>query len=172
MAGTIAGALAGSVRALRPGAHGLLAASDWILGGVRKAALVLPDHDWVPGDLHPCAVRRARARGLRPHVAQPRYRGDHLVRGMMLLVRAMTRRTWPQIWKYFATVYVTGFGTGGWYDTLPVNLISAERDLGLRPQVARASIVLGTVLNKNVATMAVSCWLPSRRAHSSIAHHA
>jgi hypothetical protein len=36
-----------------------------------------------------------------------------------------------------------------------VNLISAERDLGLRPHVARASIVLGTVLNKNVATMAV-----------------
>src|SRR6185436_13652042 len=57
--------------------------------------------------------------------------------------------------KYFATVYVTGFGTGGSYDTLPVNLISAERDLGLRPQVARASIVLGTVLNKNVATMGV-----------------
>jgi hypothetical protein len=52
-------------------------------------------------------------------------------------------------------VYVTGFGTGGSYDTLPVNLISAERDLGLRPQVARASIVLGTVLNKNVATMGV-----------------
>ena len=74
---------------------------------------------------------------------------------MLLLVRATTRRTWPQIWKYFATVYVTGFGTGGWYDTLPVNLVSAERDLGLRPQVARASIVLGTVLNKNVATMGV-----------------
>jgi len=52
-------------------------------------------------------------------------------------------------------VYVTGFGTGGSYDTLPVNLISAERDLGLRPQVARASIVIGTVLNKNVATMGV-----------------
>jgi hypothetical protein len=32
---------------------------------------------------------------------------------MLLLVRATTRRTWPQIWKYFATVYVTGFGTGG-----------------------------------------------------------
>src|SRR6185295_13860987 len=28
-------------------------------------------------------------------------------------------------------------------------------DLGLRPEVARVSIVLGTVLNKNVATMAV-----------------
>jgi Na+/H+-dicarboxylate symporter len=74
---------------------------------------------------------------------------------MLLLVRATTKRTWPQIWKYFATVYVTGFGTGGSYDTLPVNLLSAERDLGLRPHVARTSIVLGTVLNKNVATMAV-----------------
>src|SRR4029077_19030329 len=34
-------------------------------------------------------------------------------------------------------------------------LVSAERDLGLRPEVAHVSIVLGTVLNKNVATMAV-----------------
>ena len=56
---------------------------------------------------------------------------------------------------YFTTVYVTGFGTGGSYDALPVNLLSAVRDLGLRPQVARSSIVLGTVLNKNLATMAV-----------------
>ena len=50
---------------------------------------------------------------------------------------------------------MAGFGTGGSYETLPVNLLSAERDLGLRPEVARVSIVLGTVLNKNVATMAV-----------------
>ena len=74
---------------------------------------------------------------------------------MIMLVAAITKRSWPQIWKYFATVYMTGFGTGGSYDTLPVNLLSAERDLGLRPEVARVSIVLGTVLNKNVATMAV-----------------
>ena len=74
---------------------------------------------------------------------------------MIVLVAAITKRSWPQIWKYFATVYMTGFGTGGSYDTLPVNLLSAERDLGLRPEVARVSIVLGTVLNKNVATMAV-----------------
>jgi sodium:dicarboxylate symporter family protein len=74
---------------------------------------------------------------------------------MLVVVRVTTKRTWSQIWKYFTTVYVTGFGTGGSYDTLPVNLISAERDLGLRPQVARASIVIGTVLNKNVATMGV-----------------
>ena len=52
-------------------------------------------------------------------------------------------------------MYTAGFGTGGSYETLPVNLVSAERDLGLRPEVARVSIVLGTVLNKNVATMAV-----------------
>jgi hypothetical protein len=74
---------------------------------------------------------------------------------MIVLVRATTKRSWSQIWKYFSTVYMTGFGTGGSYDTLPVNLLSAERDLGLRPEVARVSIVLGTVLNKNVATMAV-----------------
>ena len=74
---------------------------------------------------------------------------------MLVLVRAITKRTWSQLWRYFATVYVVGFGTGSSYDTLPVNLLSAERDLGLRPEVARVSIVLGTVLNKNVATMAV-----------------
>ena len=74
---------------------------------------------------------------------------------MLVLVRAITKRTWSQLWRYFTTVYMVGFGTGSSYDTLPINLLSAERDLGLRPEVARVSIVLGTVLNKNVATMAV-----------------
>ena len=44
-------------------------------------------------------------------------------RGRFLLVRLITTRTWAQIWKYFATVYMAGFGTGGPYETLPVNLV-------------------------------------------------
>lgn len=49
----------------------------------------------------------------------------------------------------------TGFGTGGCYDTLAVNLIPAGKDLGLSPEIAEISIVFGTVLNKNCATLSV-----------------
>ncbi|MEH7122643.1 cation:dicarboxylase symporter family transporter, partial [Bacillus sp. JJ1773] len=48
-----------------------------------------------------------------------------------------------------------GFGTGGSYDTLAVNIISAERDLELKPEFAETSVVFGTVLNKSTSTMAV-----------------
>ncbi|MGI5837893.1 MAG: cation:dicarboxylate symporter family transporter [Chloroflexota bacterium] len=74
---------------------------------------------------------------------------------MILLARAVTRRTFKQILSYWATVWPTGFGTGGSYDTLAVNIISAERDLGLPKKVAEVSIVFGTVLNKNCSTIGV-----------------
>jgi len=74
---------------------------------------------------------------------------------MILLVKLTTKRTWKQIFSYYGTVWPTGFGTGGSYDTLAVNVISAEQDLGLRPEIAEVSIVFGTVLNKNCATMSV-----------------
>ena len=155
VAATVAGALAGSVRVLRPAAHGLIVAGDWVLAGFAKLLWYYPI---MIGCLAIFIPARFGVRGLEVYgrtslnlaIVALVWSG-----AMLLLVRATTRRTWPQIWKYFATVYVTGFGTGGSYDTLPVNLISAERDLGLRPQVARTSIVLGTVLNKNVATMGV-----------------
>jgi Na+/H+-dicarboxylate symporter len=66
-----------------------------------------------------------------------------------------TKRSWKQILSYYGTVWPTGFGTGGSYDTLAVNLISAEKDLGLSPEIAETSIVFGTVLNKNCATISV-----------------
>ncbi|WP_303801690.1 cation:dicarboxylate symporter family transporter [Alicyclobacillus macrosporangiidus] len=84
---------------------------------------------------------------------------------MIVVTKLVTKRTWKQMMSYFWTVYPTGFGTGGSYDTLAVNLVSAERDLELQPQVAEVSIVFGTVLNKNAATMAVLlctitvCWM-------------
>jgi Na+/H+-dicarboxylate symporter len=74
---------------------------------------------------------------------------------MVLLCKLATKRTWKQILAYYATVWPTGFGTGGSYDTLAVNVISAEQDLGLDPDVAEVSVVFGTVLNKNCATMSV-----------------
>jgi Na+/H+-dicarboxylate symporter len=155
IAATIAGALAGSVRVLRPAAHGVIVAADWILGAFAKLLWYYPI---MIGCLAIFIPARFGVRGLEVYARTSLNLAIVAIvwsAVMLLLVRATTKRTWPQIWKYFATVYVTGFGTGGSYDTLPVNLISAERDLGLRPQVARTSIVLGTVLNKNVATMGV-----------------
>jgi len=74
---------------------------------------------------------------------------------MVLFCKVATRRNWRQIASYYGTVWPTGFGTGGSYDTLAVNLVSAEKDLGLDPEIAEVSIVFGTVLNKNCATMSV-----------------
>ena len=155
VAATLTGVLAGAVSTLYPTACALIRCGDWILEGFRRLlwyypimigclAILIPSRF----GLHGLAIYGRTSLNL-AIVA--------LVwsAAMLVLVAAITKRSWSQIWKYFATVYMTGFGTGGSYDTLPVNLLSAERDLGLRPEVARAGIVLGTVLNKNVATMAV-----------------
>jgi Na+/H+-dicarboxylate symporter len=75
--------------------------------------------------------------------------------GMILLVKLTTKRTFKQIFGYYGTVWPTGLGTSGSYDTLAVNIISAEHDLGLHKEIAEVSIVFGTVLNKNCSTMAI-----------------
>jgi Na+/H+-dicarboxylate symporter len=74
---------------------------------------------------------------------------------MIVFCKAITRRSWKQILSYYGTVWPTGFGTGGSYDTLAVNVISAEEDLGLSREISEVSIVFGTVLNKNCTTMSV-----------------
>lgn len=74
---------------------------------------------------------------------------------MIMFCKVMTRRTWKQIFSYYGTVWPTGFGTGGSYDTLAVNLVSAEKDLGLSPEITEVSILFGTVLNKGCSTMSV-----------------
>ncbi len=155
VAGTIAGALTGSIRALRPTATGLISIGDWILS-------VFGMLRWYYPIMIGCLAVSIPSRfGLHGLSIYARTSVDLAIVAiawsavMIVLTRTLTKRTWTELWSYFATVYVTGFGTGGSYDTLPVNLLSAERDLGLRPRVARTSIVLGTVLNKNVATMAV-----------------
>ena len=155
VAATVAGVVVGSMRALDAAAHAIILCGDWLIAAFAKLLWYYPIMIGCLAILIPSRF------GLSGVEVYGRTSLDLAIvalawsAAMLLLVRAITRRTWPQIWKYFATVYVTGFGTGGSYDTLPVNLVSAERDLGLRPQVARASIVLGTVLNKNVTTMAV-----------------
>jgi Na+/H+-dicarboxylate symporter len=74
---------------------------------------------------------------------------------MVGLVKLTTRRTFRQIFSYLATVWPTGFGTGGSYETLAMNVVSAESDLGLRREIAEVSVVFGTVLNKSCATISI-----------------
>lgn len=150
-----AGALTGAVGVLRPVAYGLMRCADWMLKGFSTLL-------WYYPIMIGCLAIFVPARfGLQGLAVYGRTTANLAVvavvwaAAMIVLVRLTTTRSWRQIWKYFTTVYTAGFGTGGSYETLPVNLVSAERDLGLRPDVARVSIVLGTVLNKNVSTMAV-----------------
>jgi Na+/H+-dicarboxylate symporter len=74
---------------------------------------------------------------------------------MIALTLWATKRTAKQVFSYFAAVWPTGFGTGGSYETLAVNIVSAEQDLGLRREIAEVSIVFGTVLNKSCASMSM-----------------
>ena len=74
---------------------------------------------------------------------------------MISLTLWATKRTAKQVFSYFAAVWPTGFGTGGSYETLAVNIVSAEHDLGLRREIAEVSIVFGTVLNKSCASMSM-----------------
>jgi Na+/H+-dicarboxylate symporter len=71
------------------------------------------------------------------------------------IVKLTTKRSWKQIASYFASVWPMGFGTGGSYETLAMNVVSAETDLGLSRDIAEVSIVFGTVMNKSCATMSV-----------------
>ena len=71
------------------------------------------------------------------------------------IIKLTTRRSWKQIASYYASVWPTGFGTGGSYETLAMNVVSAENDLGLSRDIAEVSIVFGTVMNKSCATMSV-----------------
>ena len=152
---SVIGALTGLVRPLHPIGRGLIRCSDWTLHGFLTLLWYYPI---MIGCLAIFIPARFGAHGLAIYGRTTlNLAVVSLIwsAAMIVLVRVSTKRSWAQIWKYFATVYATGFGTGGSYETLPVNLVSAERDLGLRPEVARISIVLGTVLNKNVAMMAV-----------------
>jgi Na+/H+-dicarboxylate symporter len=153
--GILAGWLTASVPALHRAAHGFIAAGDLILTGFRKILWYYPI---MIGCLAIGIPLKFGNRGLALY-------GECVLWDMILIVvwslamvfvcKALTKRSWGQILAYYGSVWPTGFGTGGSYDTLAVNLISAEKDLGLRPETAEVSIVFGTVLNKNCATMSV-----------------
>jgi Na+/H+-dicarboxylate symporter len=74
---------------------------------------------------------------------------------LAVIVKLTTKRSLKQIASYYASVWPTGFGTGGSYETLAMNVISAESDLGLPREMAEVSIVFGTVMNKSCAGMCV-----------------
>lgn len=74
---------------------------------------------------------------------------------LVIFVKLVSKRTWKQIGSYYASVWPTGFGTGGSYETLAMNLVSAESELGLPREMAEVSIVFGTVLNKSCAAISV-----------------
>ena len=71
------------------------------------------------------------------------------------IVKLTTKRSLKQIASYYASVWPIGFATGGSYETLAMNVVSAENDLGLSRDIAEVSIVFGTVMNKSCATMSV-----------------
>jgi Na+/H+-dicarboxylate symporter len=152
---TLAGAIVGRSGSLRPTALALIRSSDAILAVFTKLLWYYPI---MIGCLAILIPSRFGIQGLTVYGRTSLNLAIVALvwsAAMLVLIRAFTNRTWSQLWRYFVTVYTVGFGTGSSYDTLPINLLSAERDLGLRPEVARVSIVIGTVLNKNVATMAV-----------------
>jgi Na+/H+-dicarboxylate symporter len=74
---------------------------------------------------------------------------------LAVIVKLTTKRSVKQIASYYASVWPTGFGTGGSYETLAMNVVSAESDLGLPHDIAEVSIVFGTVMNKSCASMSV-----------------
>ena len=153
--GVTIGWLGASVPALRPMAEGVIAAGEVILKCFRKLLWYYPI---MIGCLAIGIPLKFGHRGLALYGQCVLWDMIVIVVWcvvMMLFCKAVTRRTWKQILSYYGTVWPTGFGTGGSYDTLAVNLISAERDLGLSPEIAETSIVFGTVLNKNCATMSV-----------------
>jgi Na+/H+-dicarboxylate symporter len=155
VAATFAGAVVGRVGALRATGLALMRCSEAILAGFSKLLWYYPI---MVGCLAILIPSKFGLEGLAVYGQTSLNLAIVALvwsAAMLVLIRAITKRTWSQLWRYFTTVYLVGFGTGSSYDTLPINLLSAERDLGLRPEVARVSIVLGTVLNKNVATMAV-----------------
>ena len=71
------------------------------------------------------------------------------------IVKLTTKRSLKQVALYYASVWPAGFGTGGSYETLAMNMVSAESDLGLSRDIAEVSIAFGTVMNKSCATMSV-----------------
>lgn len=151
--GMLIGWSVASIPAMHRAAHGFIAAGDLILKLFRKMLWYYP---LMIGCLAIGIPLKFGNRGLALYGRCVLWEATVIVAWsiiMMIFCKLSTKRSWNQILSYYGSVWPTGFGTGGSYDTLAVNLVSAENDLGLRPEVAEISIVFGTVLNKSCATM-------------------
>ncbi len=149
------GWISAKVKALNPIAYGFITAGDWILKFFKKLLWYYPI---MIGCLAIGIPMKFGTKGIALYgqgVLWVMIITLVWVACMILACRTFTKRSWKQIFSYYGAVWPTGFGTGGSYDTLAVNIISAEQDLGLDEDVAEVSIVFGTVLNKNCSTMSV-----------------
>jgi Na+/H+-dicarboxylate symporter len=153
--GMLVGWLTANIPALHRAAFGFIAAGDLILTFFRRILWYYPI---MIGCLAIGIPLRFGNRGLALYGQCVLWDGIVIVvwcLAMILFCKLITKRSWNQILSYYGSVWPTGFGTGGSYDSLAVNLVSAEKDLGLKPEIAEISIVFGTVLNKSCATMSV-----------------
>lgn len=150
-----AGGITARYAVLHPIAYGFITLSDWILWFFKKLLWYYPI---MIGCLAIGIPMKFGSKGMMLYgesVLWVMIITCSWVVCMILLARFGTNRTWKQVLSYYGTVYPTGFGTGGSYDTLAINILSAEQDLGLDEDIAEVSIVFGTVLNKNCSTMSV-----------------
>jgi Na+/H+-dicarboxylate symporter len=151
----IVGYLSAVVPALRPLAGGLVRSSDailWLFGNL------LWYYPIMIGCLAIGIPLKFGAKGMNAYGQTILWTALVTVTFSVLMIALTlwtTKRTPKQVFLYFAAVWPTGFGTGGSYETLAVNIVSAEQDLGLRREIAEVSIVFGTVLNKSCASMSM-----------------
>ncbi|HEV2521992.1 MAG TPA: cation:dicarboxylase symporter family transporter [Candidatus Acidoferrales bacterium] len=146
---------AAAIPILRPVAHGLVKGSEATLWLFKKLLWYYP---LMIGCLAIGIPLRFGLHGMAAYGQTTLWVGLITVSWSVILavaVRLATKRSFKQIASYYASVWPTGFGTGGSYETLAMNVVSAESDLGLPREIAGVSIVFGTVMNKSCATMSV-----------------
>jgi Na+/H+-dicarboxylate symporter len=151
----VIGYLAAIVPALRSVASGLMMASQATLWVFRKLLWYYPV---MIGCLAIGIPMKFGLKGMTAYGRTTLWVGIVTVSWSVVLatfVKWTSKRSWKQIASYYAAVWPTGFGTGGSYETLAMNLVSAESELGLPREMAEVSIVFGTVMNKSCATMSV-----------------
>jgi Na+/H+-dicarboxylate symporter len=149
------GSLAAIVPSLRSIANGLILASQSTLWLFRKLLWYYPV---MIGCLAIGIPMKFGVKGMAAYGRTTLWVGLVTVSWSFVLatfVKFTSKRSWKQLASYYAAVWPTGFGTGGSYETLAMNLVSAESELGLPREMAEVSIVFGTVMNKSCATMSV-----------------
>jgi Na+/H+-dicarboxylate symporter len=151
----VIGYMAAIIPSLRSVAGGLISASQAMLWLFRNLLWYYP---LMIGCLAIGIPMKFGLKGMTAYGRTTLWVGLVTVSGSVLLatfVKLTSKRSWKQIASYYAAVWPTGFGTGGSYETLAMNLVSAESELGLPREMAEVSIVFGTVMNKSCASMSV-----------------